>query len=308
MINALVDVIASYGDRGAVVSFSRVSDIKADVLELKRGEYHTAWLDRMANYMTGDMEKFIPSDIDFKPLSLICVVMPIPKAILQFNYCGKPVDCVVPPHYTHWEARNRQALQYLQSYLAPRGFSVATAVTFPQKLLAVHCGLALYGRNNICYSNEFGSHISIMTYISDLPCEDATWFPIGRMEICENCRACVSSCPTGAIDANRRLINSDRCITLFNESAGEFPDWIAKDAHNSITGCTKCQDSCPANAHNKGDVTMGVTFTQEETTELMKYTGGAPYSDSLAAKLKATGIAQEFIDGFPRNLAALLQK
>jgi len=214
------------------------------------------------------------------------------------------------PHYNNWDSNNNRVFQYITDYLAPHGFSVVTARTFPQKLLAVRCGLGRYGRNNICYNDEFGSYMQIMTYISDLPCDDTEWLPLRRMERCDKCHACVISCPTGAIDTERRLVNSDRCITVVNELPGEFPEWIDENAHNSITGCTKCQDCCPANAHNKDNIKMGVAFTEEETTELLNHKGDIPYSASIDVKLEATGISREYTDMFvlPRNLAALLGK
>ena len=310
MTNGLLDEIISHGDRGAVVSFSRVADIKKDMLELKNGEFHTNWLDRMVNHITGDSDKFIQPDIGFTPQSLVSVVMPSPKVMIQFNYQGSLIACVLPPHYINWDSNNRRTLQYITDYLAPLGFSAVIARTFPQKMLAVHCGLAQYGRNNICYNNEFGSYMQIMTYITDLPCDETAWVPLRRMENCDRCYACATSCPTGAIDGEQQLVNSDRCITVVNELPGEFPEWVDKDAHNSITGCTKCQDCCPANVHNKKNIRMGVSFTEDETVEILNHKGDIPYSASVNAKLEATGISREYTDIFvlPRNLAVLLRK
>ena len=309
MTTGLVDTITAHGDRGAVVPFPRVADIKKDMLDLKNGEFHPSWLDRMAAHVTGGEDKFIPPDMSFAPRSLISVIIPGPKVISRFNYLGNAVDCVLPPHYTDWAANNRRALRCITDYLAPLGFSAVIARTFPHKMLAVHSGLAQYGRNNICYSDEFGSYMQIMTYISDLPCEETAWSPLRRMERCDKCRACVAACPTGAIDAERRLVNSDRCITVVNEFPGGFPEWLDKNAHNSIVGCTKCQDSCPANAHNKKNVKIGVEFTEEETTELLNHKGDSPYSSSVEAKLEAVGISREYTDisVLPRNLSMLLK-
>lgn len=309
MINRLLDTITAHGHKGAVVPFSRVASIKEDMLTLKNGAFHTSWLDRMANYMTGEADKFIPDDIGFAPQSLISVVMPSPKVMLQFNYHGKLVNCALPPHYINWDSNNKRVLQYITDYISPFGYSAVIAPTFPQKLLAVHCGLGKYGRNNICYNEEFGSYMQIMTYISDLPCDGAEWFPLRRMERCAKCRVCVTSCPTGAIDGERQLINSDRCITIINEfTEEEFPEWITKAAHNSIIGCTKCQDCCPANAHNKDNIKMGVAFTEEVTTEILNHTGDITYSGSVSVKLEATGIPTiNETNYLPRNLAALIE-
>ena len=308
--NNVIDEIYTHGDRGAIVPFSRISDLKEDMLELKNGAFHTDWLNRMVTHITTDENRFVPPDLSIEPRSLISVVMPSPKVFLQFSYSGKQVKCAVPPHYTNWYQKNEQARQYLNDCLAPSGYSVATAVTLTQKLLAVHSGLCQYGRNNICYNDEFGSYIQIMSYISDFPCDTAMWFPVKRMEICGNCNACVNSCPTGAIDANRYLINSDRCITYYDEIPGAFPEWLDTGAHNSIVGCSKCQDCCPANIKNKDNIEMGVVFTEEETMELLNNKNSTPYSYELAEKIESTGIPPE--DGkpdiLPRNLDILIQR
>ena len=308
MIKGLLNVIRANGDRGAVIPFHRIDDIKKDMIALKNGDYHPKWLDRMANNITDSANKFIPSDILFQPQSLITVIMPSPKLILKFQYYEEAVEVVVPPHYMNWDIKNKKALQYISGYLASRGFSAVMAVTLPHKLLAVHCGLGKYGRNNICYNEKFGSYMQIMTYISDLPCDESEWFSIKRMETCDQCHACVNACPTGAIDIGRRLINSDRCITVVNESSGEFPEWVKEDMHNSITGCTKCQDYCPYNAINKDNVVTGAVFEKKETLELLNHANYKPYTGELAAKLNGTGIAPEFLAQFPRNLSVLLMK
>ena len=306
MITGLINKIHANGAVGAVIPFARVDDLKNDMLDLKGGEYHPAWLDRMVTHTTAAENRFLPPELNFEPRSLITILMPSSKVILKFRFQEMVFDCVVPPHYTNWEANNNRALQYISDYLTPLGFSAVMALTLPQKLLAVHSGLAKYGRNNICYNEDFGSHMQIMTYISDMPCEDSVWLPLSRLEQCDKCRACIIACPTGAIDVNRRLINSDRCITFVDELPGEFPDWLALDAHNSIIGCTKCQDKCPANSKNNDNVTVGAKFTEKETLEILEHTSNTRYSDKLAAKLKKTGISQEYIDLFPRNLAVLM--
>lgn len=126
------------------------------------------------------------------------------------------------------------------------------------------------------------------------------------MDTCEKCHACLSACPTKAIEPNHQIINISICLTTINEVPGEFPEWIAENAHNSLIGCMKCQDCYPGNIHNKDNIIKGVTFSEEETNELLKHKDDEPYSESLSMKLKVSGFYPGFIKVLPRNLATLL--
>ncbi len=153
----------------------------------------------------------------------------------------------------------------------------------------------------------FGSYTAIMTYLTDMPCDDDTWFPLRRMEGCDSCQACVKACPTGAIDTERRLIDSDRCITYFSDSTGkpEYPEWFDVKLLNSIAGCTACQDCCPANAMNKDNVIVSDAFTEDETNELLHST---EYSETLKAKIESADLDLDFTEYFAEKLSAFLQK
>jgi epoxyqueuosine reductase len=240
--------------------------------------------------------------------------MPSPKIVVYFCYQGGSIPCIVPPLYVDFYQRIEQTSQYMTDYLASYGFSVAALKTITQKLLAVQSGLALYGRNSLAYNVEFGSHIQILSFVSDLPCKHAPFFPVRLMELCDTCSACVTACPTQAIDPQRQLLDSDRCLTNYNEPPdGEFPQWVPTDAHNSLIGCMLCQDCCPANAAtaaNDDYISLEISFSEEETAELMQSGEDTPYSEELALKLRTAGLEPElFTPGtMSRNLTALFNK
>jgi epoxyqueuosine reductase len=301
MTKALLSEIIAHGDRGAVVPISHYDDLKREMEELKSENYHG-----FSDWMAGAM--VIPNDLGFEPCSLISVVTPSPKVMVDFIYHGKPVHCIVPPQYSDEGVKDKEVLEYINAYLLPLGYRSALIYNLPQKLLAVHCGLGQYVRNNICFNDEFGSYIRVLSYISDVPYDRDGWLPIRRMDTCVQCRSCVTACPTKAIDPSQRIVNASICLTALNEVAGEFPDWLDTDAHNSLVGCMKCQDCCPGNAHNKNNIVKGFTFTEKETAELLSHQAGEPYSDLLAAKIEATvWISSGFSQLLPRNLAVLLE-
>jgi epoxyqueuosine reductase len=300
MYSGLLKEIAAHGDRGAVVPISRFGELKYEMEALKTNKYHG-----FSDWLAGSMA--IPDDLGFQPCSLIAVIAPSPKVMIGFTYHGKLIYFMVPPQYLDYGYKDNEVLQYINAYLEPFGYRAALFDKLPQKLLAVRSGLGLYGRNNLCFHEEFGSYIRILTYISDLPCDEAAWFPARRMDLCEKCSACVTACPTNAIEPEQRIINAFTCLTAMNEVPGEFPEWLSENAHNSLIGCMKCQDCCPGNSHNKDNIIKGVTFSEEETKELLMHKEDEPYSDSLAEKLNASGFYAGFTKVLPRNLAVLLK-
>ena len=300
MKDGLLKEIAAHGDRGAIVPVSRFDELKQE-LEALRTDKHNMFINWMAGFMA------ITDEYGFEPRSLITVITPSPKIIIGFTYRGETIRCIVPPQYLDEGFKDNGILEYINAYLEPFGYTAALFDRIPQKLLAVHSGLCLYGRNNICFHEEFGSYIRIISFVSDLPCDEADWFPARRMDTCEKCHACVTACPTKAIEPDHRIINTSVCLTAMNEVPGEFPEWVAGNAHNSLIGCMKCQDCCPGNAHNKGNAVEGVMFTEEETIELLMHKDDEPYSEPLAAKIRRSGFNAGIMKVLPRNLAVLHQ-
>lgn len=300
MIDGLLKEIAAHGDSGAVVPISRFDELKRELEDLKTGKYHM-FNDWIINSMN------ITDEFGFRSRSLISVIAPSPKIMIGFTVHGEIIHCVIPPQYLDEGSKDNEVLQYINAYLEPYGYRAALFDKLPQKLLAVHSGNGLYGRNNLCFHKEFGSYIRILSFISDLPCEESAWYPVRRMDTCEKCRACINACPTKAIEPDNQIINTSNCLTKMNEVPGEFPEWVHQNAHNSLIGCMKCQDCCPGNAQNKENIVKGVTFSEEETRELMIHNNDEPYSDALAEKIKAAHFYPELLKVLPRNLSVLLQ-
>lgn len=300
MKDGLLKEITAHGNRGAIVPFSYFDELKRELEDLRTDKYHG-----FSDWLAGTM--VIPDDLGFQPRSIILVITPSPKVTVGFTYHGKVVNCNVPPQYLDEGFKNKEVSQYINDYLKPLGYRAASFDRLPLKLLAVHAGLGLYGRNNICFDKEFGSYILLLSYVSDLPCDEADWFPVRRMDTCDKCRACINACPTKAIEPDHRIVNTSVCLTKLNEYTDEFPEWLPRTAHNSLIGCIKCQDCCPCNAHIRDNVVKGVTFTEDETIELLTHKDDEPYSDLLAAKLDESGFNPWILKVLPRNLAVLLQ-
>jgi epoxyqueuosine reductase len=239
--------------------------------------------------------------------SLIVVGYRDPNIRFTFEWEGKRIAVFVPSTYLHWVERDERVKKALSNLLGEDGLSVVGA-KLPRKLLAVRSGLARYGRNNIAYVEGLGSYCRIAVFFSDLHCDRDDWSDAAALERCEECRACVHACPTGAIDPDRFLLRAERCIVFWNEKPEgvPFPDWLERSWHNCLVGCLHCQRVCPENVRLSDACEAGVTFSEEETRLLLE--GGGPDSlpAGLAEKLEESDLLP-ILDILPRNLGVILE-
>jgi hypothetical protein len=92
-----------------------------------------------------------------------------------------------------------------------------------------------------------------------------------------------------------------------NEHVGVFPDWIDKSWHNSIVGCFLCQEACPENRKNLGNIVRMYEFSDEETEMLLS---GVPLESIHAetrTKLEKINMIV-YYKCMPRNLKVLFEK
>lgn len=122
-----------------------------------------------------------------------------------------------------------------------RGRVFVDTAPLAEKLLAVEAGLGWIGRQSLLVTPELGSFLVLGELIL---CEECDRYdtPFGESR-CGTCRACVESCPTGAVMPGRG-IDTARCIachTIEREPAQRI------DLHGWIFGCDACQSNCPWN-------------------------------------------------------------
>ena len=188
--------------------------------------------------------KFSPPADLTSAQSIIITAVQQPRLTVTFHYQGQTIQSYVPPTYSH--KTDEMALELLSQYLHEKGYRIHQTA-LPEKSLAVHSGLASYGKNNITYIDDWGSFFRLKAFISDLPSKLDQWNAFTVMDICHRCRACRKACPTGAISEDRFVIHHKRCLTYMNEKPDPFPDWIEPSWHNCFIGCMECQDHCPLN-------------------------------------------------------------
>jgi epoxyqueuosine reductase len=179
------------------------------------------------------------------------------------------------------------------------------AERLPLKRLAVRCGLARYGRNNVSYIDGMGSNFSYMAFFSDRSCGEGEWGEAAVAAACSSCGRCAAACPTGAIRGDRFLIDNERCLSALNESGSPFPEWLDAKVHHTLYDCLRCQAACPMNSGQAGRLGDTIRFDEEETAALLSGARPDSFPPSLAAKARYLG-AHQWPDGLARNVRAII--
>jgi epoxyqueuosine reductase len=288
------------GYRGQIVSIGHIADLKAEI----DSDHRRGLLDELfyGERLTG-FQFSLPESFP-NARSIIIASAPQMQQKVTFRFEGRTRVFTIPPTYSTGTDRLMEKL--IMEVLEPTGYSIHEA-RLPEKLLAVRCGLAKYGKNNVTYTEGLGSFHRPIVILSDLPVVEDTWGGLEMMEQCHKCTACIKKCPTNAIPSDRFLIHAERCLTFHNERAGEFPDWIDPGWHNSLIGCMVCQSVCPVNREIRNQFEEGESFTEKETSLLLGGVSADQLPKATADKLERLGLLED-VGLISRNLSALLRQ
>jgi epoxyqueuosine reductase len=304
MIELLKKEILARGDQFRILPIKRLQDLEKDIQDFR----NSADLNGFQKYITSGLYQFELPAVDFAIRSVIIIASPVPAyAKVNFEWQGQKVPLIsLARSYVGKKDAPAATEQYLTDCLKPMGYHIMSAPRLPLKRLAVSSDLAEYGRNNITFVAGMGSFITLVAYYTDLDCSEDNWRAVRQMDKCSGCTACLNNCPTGAILKDRFLINNERCVSLFNEGPGEFPEWLPKSAHNCLYDCIKCQDVCPQNQDYINNVIGPIEFDAAETDMLL---AGKEFKDlplALQEKVIFLGMDRWFA-AIPRNLKILLE-
>ena len=257
-----------------------------------------------------DPMKFaLPKDFP-EARSVIIMATFTPAMTAKFNLDGRAHDIVIPPQYYDDGVTREDVVKLVRDeVIGEPGARVEPTKGIPLKPLAVRSGLGRYGRNNICFVDGFGTYITLIGFLTDHRFQDDHWGEMAMMEACRECSICYGVCPTGAIRRENFVIDVAKCLTLYSEIEGDYPNWVLPSMHNALLGCLACQARCPEN--EKVRETTGrfeEEVTEEETRKILS---GKPDDDllkSLGRKLKGFSLAsRETFPMFARNLRPLIR-
>ena len=265
----------------------------------KQGAFCEEFYQERLTYFDFSVPESLP-----KAESIIMAAAPQPQIRVGFSLDGKSYHFLIPPTYSY--DTDEQARNLLLSVLKPEGYNLVDT-KLPVKLLAVHSGLAGYGKNNITYINGMGSFHRLKAFYTDLPCTEDKWIELKAVERCTNCSACVNICPGGAISRDRFLIHAERCLTFHNERQNEFPEWIDPSSHNCLIGCLDCQLVCPLNKDFINWIENQEEFSEEETNLILQGKPKHKLPLETVKKIQRLNLLED-LDLLSRNLKVLFNK
>ncbi|NLE22675.1 MAG: 4Fe-4S binding protein [Actinobacteria bacterium] len=285
--NAVLDDLAAAGWTARVVRATRMDDIRDRVAGvLASGELPGP----TAAELEGVVAFAWPAGVT-EPRAVVvgATARPLTRATLTLD--GETREVVVPPHYAGYRTVPDGLAAALSAALAPSGASAARFEP-PLKTLAACAGLARYGRNNIAYvQGSLGSYLMLAAAVTDAaPPADDVWGEPQQLDRCERCSACLRACPSGAIRADRFLLQTDRCLTGVNEDEAPFPDWVDPAWHHCAVGCLRCQQACPENAGVDLVVAPAEVFDDDETAAVLAATPAEELGAATRDKLCRCGL------------------
>lgn len=184
------------------------------------------------------------------------------------------------------------------------GRSIVDSAPALEKAWAVEAGLGWQGRHSIVINREIGSFFFIGIIVLNIELE---YDKPDKNNYCGNCRLCIESCPTGAINENG-TIDARKCIAnLTIENRGPIPEEIIPKIEGRIYGCDKCQEVCPWNKNAKTNNTPEFDISPE----LQKLTRNEWLSlsqDQFNMLFKKSSLKRTKYEVFMRNLKAITRE
>jgi len=285
----------THGERVRLIPVERLLDLRGELRELEAREALNGfqrWI--LAHKYTLE----VPAA---HARSIVLVAVPHPMfARVELAWQGRTVRCASLV-MSDFETTERS----LRALFDERGLLFVPVSDLPMKRLAARSGLAVYGRNNVCFVEGMGSQLSFAAYLTDVPCDDVSWAELRPAPLCARCEVCLNDCPTGAIREDRFLIDNERCLSYLNESADPFPGWLPASAHHCLYDCLRCQLRCPMNKPYARPGIGPIPFSEEETDMLLSGVPAEAYPPDLREKARLLGLDQ-WPAGLARNVRILI--
>ncbi|HEX2977191.1 MAG TPA: tRNA epoxyqueuosine(34) reductase QueG [Bacteroidales bacterium] len=200
------------------------------------------------NYLSRDLDKRTDPRILFPGAKSVIVTglnyytekslgKPGSPVISKYAYGGNYHEIIID--------KLNELLKYIRSVVpSAGGKAFVDSAPLLEKAWARRAGLGWPGKHSVLINRSIGSFFFIGILLTDIILEYDE--PV-TADYCGNCRLCIDSCPTGAINDNRTL-DVRRCIAYQTiEQKEPMEGNFTEKSGLRIFGCDICQDACPWN-------------------------------------------------------------
>ncbi len=176
-----------------------------------------------------------------------------------------------------------------------------------ERYWAEHSGLGFIGSNNQLIIPGAGSYFflgEILTTAKFRPTEPNPQLAEAKQQ-CLECRRCLKSCPTGALNANGGC-NAGKCLSYITiEHRGEFTN--ETKLHGSFYGCDRCADVCPHNA-TPVESTIEEFKPRKRLLELTAEEMMGMSTEEYTATFRGSAMKRAKLAGLQRNAAQIIKE
>ena len=163
---------------------------------------------------------------------------------------------------------------------------------------AVRAGIGWIGRQGQIVTREFGCCLLLGELLVDIDLGESEGVPFG----CGDCRRCLESCPTGALQEDGR-VDCRRCISYLTiEHKGEIPEDRRAATGAALFGCDLCTAACPWNAHGSDSVLAEFRQRDVPSAEALLAMSPPEFDD----RFRATAVHRTGLVRLQRNAAVAL--
>ncbi|MBU1019861.1 MAG: tRNA epoxyqueuosine(34) reductase QueG [Firmicutes bacterium] len=137
----------------------------------------------------------------------------------------------------------RAKLAIMEQKLNALGYQTSSSVDISninERLAAKLSNMGYIGKNQFLINKKYGSYLYLATILIDLKIDTEDTL----LDDCGNCRACVTACPTNALEDG---FHEKRCLSYLTQAKKEFSMEEISHLKTMIYGCDICQKVCPKN-------------------------------------------------------------
>lgn len=203
-------------------------------------------------------------------------------------------------HRYIWDRLNLLSAWLLAEAPGSRTEAVADTAPLLERDFARRAGLGWVGKNTMLISPKRGSFFFLGAVLTDL---ELTPDPPFATAHCGTCTACLDACPTGAFP-EPFVLNATRCISYLTvELRGPIPLELREPMGNWLYGCDVCQDVCPWNRKERGEVAFphDTELAALDPIDLLSLD-----VDAFRVRFKKTSLWRNRRAGLLRNAAIVL--